>query len=375
MLKLNTLWGRNYEPLNLIEISEANLIDNYKYLVSLNRNIQVAPVLKSNAYGHGISLIGKVVDRLKAPFVCVDSLFEAYELTKAYVKTPILVMGYISPSSLKTKKLKYSFTIFNKEIVNALQQFQPNALVHVFVDTGMRREGIDLKELPSFLDFIQSANLRIEGLMSHFGMSDIPNNSLTQLQVENFSKAQEILKNKEIYPNWIHIANSSGLLNHKSFQGKFGNVARIGKAFYGYDPEGKNRNLKPALELTTHIAQIKNIEKGEKVGYDFTFTAKKDLILAILPIGYNDGVDRRLSNVGYVTIYGRNCPIIGRVSMNITTIDITRIKNVKVGDRVTVFSKDLAGNNSIEKASELANTIPHEMLIHLNPTTKRVFEP
>ena len=188
----------------------------------------------------------------------------------------------------------------------------------------------------------------------------------------SFENAQKIVEERGVKLKWVHIANSCGVLNAKYFKGKLGNTARVGKAFYGYDPEQLSNKLKPALILKSHIAQIKRLKKGEKVGYDFTYTAPRDTVIAILPIGYNDGVERNLSNIGVVTVKGKECRIIGRVSMNVTTIDVEGIKNVQVGDEVTVYSNNSKMNNSLDKAGTLARKITHEMLVHLTPSTKRI---
>ena len=166
------LLKRQYRALNTIEISQSALVHNYQYLSKMS-GLLIAPCLKSNAYGHDISLIGKIVDTLNPPFICVDSLYEAYDLSKAKVKNPILIMGYVSTISLQTKRLPYAFTVFNKEIVDGLNQYQPEAAIHIFVDTGMHREGIRVEELSEFLEYVQkNTRLKIEGLMSHFAMSD-----------------------------------------------------------------------------------------------------------------------------------------------------------------------------------------------------------
>jgi alanine racemase len=364
---------RSYQPLNIVEINKSNLLHNYNYLSSINKKIEIAPCLKSNAYGHGISVIGKIVDEFTPPFICVDSLYEAYELSKAKIKSHILIMGYVSLISLQTKKLPYSFTVFNKKTVDALNKYQSHAPIHVFVDTGMHREGVSIKELPALLQYIQTnTKLEIEGLMSHFAMSDKHNDKLTKQQVEAFQIAQKIVKDMGINPKWVHIANSCGILNHKNYKGELGNVARVGKAFYGYDPEGLDTKLKPALELKTYIAQIKKLKKGDRVGYDFTYTVPKDTTIAVLPIGYNDGVERNLSNVGIVTIKGQECSIIGRVSMNITVIEINNLGDISIGDEVTVYSNNPKMKNSVDNASNLANKITHEMLVHINQSTRRI---
>ncbi|MBI2420685.1 MAG: alanine racemase [Candidatus Levybacteria bacterium] len=372
MLRIKNFLGRNYQPLNLVEISRENIKSNYRYLSLINRNIKIAPVLKSNAYGHGISIVGKDFDNLNAPFICVDSLYEAYELLKIKVKTQILIMGFVSPKSLNTKKLPFSFAVYNKELVDAIEKFQPHAKVHIFVDTGMHREGVRLEELPAFVKYIQSnTHLEIEGLMSHFAMGDDIKNEDTRKQVEAFGTAKQILSDHGIKPKWIHIANSAGLLNSREYKNKLGNMARVGKSSYGIDPRKVNKDLKPALTLKTQIAQVKNLKKGEKVGYDFSYTAEKDMKMAIIPIGYFEGVDRRLSNKGYVLVKNKYCKIIGRVSMNISIIDVSHVLNAKVGQEVIVYSNNSSAKNSIQNSAKICNTIPYEILSHLASSTKR----
>lgn len=370
---LRRFFTRNYEALNKIIIFRVNLISNYKYLSSIATGIKVAPVLKSNAYGHGLTLIGKELDNKNAPFFCVDSLFEAYELSKAKIKTKILVMGYVSPKSLNTKKLPFSFAVYDFQSARVLNKYQKGAKIHIFVDTGMHREGVSLGELAEFVDYINSkTTLRIEGLMSHFGMAAKPNSSLTRKQVDNFQKAQKILKDKGVKAKFIHIANSEALLNNAHYKGKLGNTARVGKALYGICKEDKKNKLKPVMTLLTHVAQVKKLKKGERVGYDFTFTANDDLKIAILPIGYNDGIDRRLSNKGFVEVRGKLCKIIGRVSMNITIIDVTQVKDIRENTKAILFSQNPKAKNSISSSAELCDTVPYDLLVHFSPVMKRV---
>ncbi len=370
---IKNLFGLNYEPLNLIRISKTSLYANHKYLSSINKNIKIAPVLKSNAYGHGIGLIGREIDKLNPPFICVDSLYEAYELFKNNVLSNILIMGFVHPESLNTKKLPFSYAVFNKELAQSINKFQPHAKIHIFVDTGMHREGISLENLPGFLNFlIKNTNLEIEGLMSHFAMGENIKNLETQFQIKSFEKARKILKDNEIIPKWIHIANSAGILNSKNYKYALGNVARVGKSTYGIDPRRLNTKLKPALILTSKIAQIKDLKKGEKAGYDFTFTASKDIKTAIIPIGYYDGLDRRLSNKGFVRIKGKYCKIIGKISMNITVVDLSAVKHAKVGDDVLIYSDKPSDKNSVQNTAKLCGTIPYEILVHIERSTKRI---
>lgn len=352
-----------YHPLNRVEISRSKIKSNYKLLSGINKGIKVCPVLKSNAYGHGLVETAKIVDDMGAPFICVDSLHEAYELLKARIKTKILVMGYVDPGNIRFKKLPFSFAAYDLNHFLSLANSQPQAGIHLFVDTGMSREGVPIDQFESFLAGIPGTHyMKIEGLMSHFAAADKPNDKRTVGQVANFKKALNLLKRKNITPKWAHIANSSGLLNSGKYRlGQFTNMARCGIAFYGIDPEGKNKGLKQASRLVTHIAQVKSVRKGSFIGYDFTYQARKDMVTAVLPIGYNDGVDRELSSKGNVYIKGKLCPIIGRVSMNLTVADVSLVKGIKAGDEAEV--------NFIVSSK---TKIPYEFLVHLNPQTRRV---
>lgn len=368
---LNTfkgLFAKTYYPLNKILLSSKNLLANYQYLSSLNQKIRVAPVLKSNAYGHGIVNIAKILDSQGCPFFCVDSLYEAYELLNAKINTPILIMGYVNPENLKVKKLPFSYAAYDFNLLKIMSEYQKGAPVHIKVDTGMHRLGVPIDELESFLKkAIKLKNIQIVGLMSHLASGDKPSDGQTQKQIKNFQKAKEIFSSFNIKPKWIHLASTDGLASLNKQLSNFSNASRVGLGIYGVYP--KDRHLKPVLELRSQLVQVKSLPKGDKVGYLGTFVAKTDMLLGILPIGYNDGVDRRLSNIGSVLIKNKKCRIIGKVSMNITTIDLTGVKNPKIGQEVTVFSNDPGDPNSIEKSASLCKTIPYDLLVHLSPVS------
>lgn len=376
MLKqILNFFRKNYQTLNKIEISRANLLHNYHYLSSLSKKIKIAPVIKSDGYGHGIANVAKILESLDTPFLCVDSLFEAYQLQKARVKTKILVMGYTNPENFKIKKLSFSFAIFDLETAKILNQFQSDCNIHIFIDTGMHREGVTLEELPQFLDQNRKlTNLKIEGLMSHLASSESKNDPLFTKQIKEFKKAKEICKQFGINPKWYHIAATGSLINPQTrpIIGSVSNLARAGLALYGFSSSTFDKNLRPALKLTTKIVQIKKVLKGERIGYDGTFTAKTNMTIAVLPTGYYDGVDRRLSNKGIFLVNNKSCQILGKVSMNINIIDVSNIPNAKVGQEVIVYSPDLKDKNSIVESAKICKTIPYDLLVNLAETTKRV---
>ncbi len=367
--RIKAIIGKKYYPLNKITISESALIGNYRSFCKFNSKITIAPVLKSNAYGHGAKSIAKILDHLNPPFVCVDSLYEAYQLKKIGLKNQILITGYIDPKNLKIKRLPFAYVVYSLDQLKTIAKYQPNAQVHIKVDTGMHRMGIPISELANFID--QSRKIgktRIVGLMSHFAMADEPQSSLTLEQIENFKIAEKVFQDKNINLKWKHIAATDGLANIGKIE-NYSNLARIGIGLYGLGT--KKVRLRPVLELKSQIAQIKKLKKGDHVGYSGTFTAKNKTVLGILPIGYNDGLDRRLSNRGFVKVRNKFCPIVGRISMNIATIDITKIKNPLMGEEVLIFSKNASEVNSLENTAKICSTIPHDILVHLNPTSIR----
>lgn len=367
-----SVFRKSYYPLNKITISKSRLLHNYSYLSGISKNLKIAPVLKSNAYGHGINNVAKILDRVGAPFFCVDSLYEAYELLKLKIKTPILIMGFVHPENLKVKKLPFSFAVYDKKTAREINKYQPNSNIHIFVDTGMHREGIPIDEFSDFVKYIKNlGKLKIDGLMSHLGESEDPKNKNTLLQLKNFKFARKILKAEGIDPRWIHIGNSSAILNYNDYQDVIGNVSRSGIAIYGIDPAGVDKQIEPVLELKTYLNQVKPMQKNNSLGYSFTFKAAQNMVIGILPLGYHDGVDRRLSNKGVVKIEGRTCSIIGRVSMNLTTIDITNIQKPETGMEVVVYSRNKEDVNSIYNLAKKINTIPYDLLVNLTTSTRR----
>jgi alanine racemase len=372
---------KTYQVLNEITISREALVSNYNYFTKLNPQAHVAPVLKANAYGHGLHNIAQLVDtELSAPFICVDSLYEAYELSKLDIKTPILVMGYTSPENYGIwKKLPFSFSVFDKETLLALNQNQPGTKIHIKLDTGMCRLGLLPQDIPDFIDTLRTCNnLQVEGIFSHFSQADNPaKNTFTNRQITRFKEMTKQFEDAGFWFKWKHIAASSGA---SFLRDPYFNLIRLGLGFYGYTPFGPHtkegrvsrKKLKPALELTSHIAQIKEIGIGSEVGYGGAYKAKQKETIAILPLGYNEGLPRRLSNKGVVTLKnGAVCQIIGNISMDMTMIKLPRNNRAKVGDPVTIISKDSKNPNSLSRHSQLIGDIDYTLLTGLHPSIRR----
>ena len=190
-----------------------------------------------------------------------------------------------------------------------------------------------------------------------------------------YSKALEIMNQSGITPIWRHISASGG--TYKFSDQRF-NMIRAGLAHYGLnplegtDPYREKKSLLPALEFISTLVQIKNVPKGNVVGYGCTFTVKKNSVLGLIPAGYFEGVDRRLSNNGFVKIRNQFFPIVGRVSMNMTVIDISELKNPTVGEKVIIYSSQIKDKNSIANAASQIGVIPYELIVHIAESVKRI---
>ncbi len=286
-------------------------------------------------------------------------------------------MGYSPPEALKVNPYTFEYFVFDLGTAKALNKYHPGSKIHLFVDTGMSREGVSLDELSDFLTKLKKLkNLEIVGLCSHFCDADNPQSLLfARLQIKNFKMALKIVNDLGIYPKWKHISASSGAFK---IHDDIFNMIRCGQVHYGVspltnrDPYQNKLKLKPVLEFYSTLTQIKKVPKGTSVGYSRTFVCKKDTVLGLVPAGYFEGVDRRLSNRGFFKIRKQFFPIVGRVSMNMTVIDITKLTNPKVGEKVIVYSANSSDKNSVKNASIQAETIPYEILVHIIPSLKRM---
>lgn len=378
---MNFFTRRNYKTLNLIQIKRTALLHNFDYFQKLVPFYRICPVLKSNAYGHGLKLVGKLVEReIKPEFVCVDSLYEAYELSKEGIKTPIFIMGYTFPENFRFKKIDFILPVWDIETLKFLNFYQPGARVHLKIDTGMNRLGTKEDEVENFLrelKRIRKLRLRIEGIYSHLSVADDPKgDKKTEDQILLFKKIVSFFEKNGLVFKYKHINATAGTFR---FPDREFNVSRLGIGFYGISPFVKGtsednelkRKIRPALKLISHICQLKEVEKGESIGYGLKNKSRKRMKIGILPLGYSDGIDRRLSNKGVVLVKGKYCPVVGSVCMNMMAIDVSHLTKVKVGDEVVLFDNDNVKLNSVKEVAESLGTIPYEVLVRLSPLIRR----
>ena len=362
-----------YIPSVEILISKNNLLHNLEEYKKEYPQLSLAPVLKSNAYGHGILQIAKILGREGIVFFVVDSLCEAAVLRNDGCKSPILVIGYASPENINNGKLSnVAFTITGLEQLQAIARIiKTRKKFHLKIDTGMHRQGILPEQANDAIKIIKTSNfINLEGVCSHFANADDADAGFTKLQIERWEKA--VVPFKQNFPNlkFFHISATAGV----PYSGQiYANVARIGMGLYGIDTSSLTKlNLKPVLQMRSVISSVKMIPAGECVGYGITYKASKPVKVATVPTGYFEGVDRRLSNQGFLKVANRHCPIIGKISMNMTSIDITSLPEIKLGDSVIIISDNKNDFNSAEQMAKLAGITPYEILARIPQHLRRM---
>lgn len=367
-------------PLIEVGISKKALLHNFHTYQKAYPHVLLAPVLKSNAYGHDIGLIARLLDKEPIAFFMVDSLYEARRLRAAGVRSRIVVMGYVRPGDIVRSLLrKTDFAVTDIEQLRALgQTTRSTTQVHLKLDTGMHRQGISPEDIHEAIGILKgNAHLKLVGACSHFADADTEGSAHAQRQLTRWKEALSALEQEFPAIKYKHFAATKGVRFAHDAQT---NVARLGIGLYGFDTApGGTSELMPVLTLRSIIGELRTIAAGESVGYNATYTAAKETKVATIPAGYFEGIDRRLSNKGVVEVRGTFCPIIGRVSMNMTTIDVTQVAGVSVGDTVTLISRDLQLPNSIPNiaarvSSEEYRESEYVMLVHIPQHLKRVLE-
>lgn len=357
-----------------VEVSKQALQNNAQIIHGLLASgTKLLAVVKSNAYGHGLIETARILCA-QTDWFGVDNIDEAILLRDNGIKMPILIMGFTPPERIaEASKHDFRLTVYNY-LPNpaAFTKFPP---LHLKIDTGMSRQGILVSELPEFLKSLPR-NANIEGVFTHFADADnLEDRRYTEFQLANFKHALEILEKHKIKPEIIHASATTGLLTMPE---QF-NMVRLGVALYGlwpsvkFEKKFKDLNLKPALSWKTRIVQIKRIKTNTPVGYGITEKVKKDTVIAILPVGYYEGYGRVLSSVGHVLVAGRRCKVLGRISMNLTIVDISCVPTAKVWDEAVLIGSQSGEQISAEELAEKMGTISYEVITRINPLLPRVY--
>lgn len=354
----------SYSPIIEVLVYKDHLLHNINAYRRAAGNADIAPVIKSNAYGHGLSLVAEILDTQHVPFIVVDSLYEANLLRKEGIRSSILVIGFTPTENIRAAKRSIAFMVGTIAQLADLVQKRMQAEIHLKLDTGMHRQGILPEEFDGAIKLLlKDHKLSLEGLCSHLADADGDDPPFTKQQIKVWNDA--VKKSRVAFPSlkYWHLAATAGIRFGRDIDA---NVARLGKGLYGINPTPLwPIDLKPALEVRSVISALRTLTGGEHIGYNGTFETKCEMKVATVPVGYYEGVDRRLSNKGAYLVRGIPCPIVGRVSMNISSIDVSEIPDVKIGESVTIISADLKAPNSVENVAKLCGTISYEVLVRI----------
>ena len=366
-----------------IEVDTKALKQNLRVFRSLLKpQCLIMAVVKSNAYGHGLAGFSTAADKLGVDYFGVDSAIEGMTLRKNGIKKPILVLGYTLPEMIEkavVNNLSLSISSFSALDTLINLKLKKPVKIHIKVDTGMHRQGFLLNESNKLIKKLQvnKKKIVVEGLFTHFASAKNPSfPSYTLKQIELFNHWKGIFKNNGFNPI-CHAAASAGAILFP--QAQF-DMVRIGAGLYGIWPSIETKGyaeskfkLQPVLSWRTILAEIKNLPKGSQIGYDCTETLEKDSVIGICPIGYWHGYPRNLSSIGKILIKGHKTKILGRVSMDMIIVDLTGIKNIKVGDEVTLIGNDGKETLSLEEFATLADASTYEIIDRLNPLVERIY--
>ncbi|MFT3745162.1 MAG: alanine racemase [Pyrinomonadaceae bacterium] len=347
----------------------------------IGRDVEYMAVVKANAYGHGSVACARRLDEEGADWFAVASIEEAIELRMANIHKPILILGGVWAGHDLVIDHSLTPAVFTWEQAQALDRAASDRKakldVHLKFDTGMGRVGFRVDEAATIAAKLQSIkNLNVSGMMTHFAVADdLSQNDFTENQIASFRAVVEIFRATGFDPKYVDLANSPGAVAHPASRS---NLVRLGGILYGLGgdvlPAGIAKpELKPVMSVETSVMQVKKVPRGKTIGYSRTFTAERDSVIATISIGYHDGFRRGLSNVGQVIINGQIAPVVGRVSMDWTTIDVTDVGEVSIGDLVTVIGSQ--GSNEI-KAEEIArtlSTISYEVTCGISQRVPRIY--
>ncbi len=341
----------------------------------------VMAVIKADGYGHGAMEIAARLQN-KADYFGVATIDEAVELRKAGIETPLLILGYTSPSQVE-KNLRYNVeqTVYDyntaKKMSDTAVELGLEGKVHIAVDTGMTRIGVSPDEdgLAVIKQINNLPNLKIQGMFTHFSCADMTDKTYTYQQMERYDHLVDLLEKAEITIPVKHICNSAGIMefDHHRYD-----MVRAGIILYGmYPSEEVDKtalDLSPALSWKSHIVNIMEPKMNRGISYGATYVVDHPCKIATVSIGYADGYPRSLSNKGWVLIHGQKAPIVGRVCMDQMMVDITNIENVELEDTVTLIGRD--GNDviTVEEIADLSGSFNYEFTCDIGQRVPRIYK-
>jgi len=344
-------------------------------------NIGVMAVVKANAYGHGAVECARRLEAEGADWFGVALPEEGIELRNAGIAKPILCLaGFWEGQASACLQQQLVPVVYRLDMIEAFDRAARErgvvADVHVKVDTGMGRLGVRFDEVSEFAAALKkSQNIRVDGLMTHFAAADEPScGPLTQDQIQRFDTALATFRANGFEPTYKHLANSAGIFSQPL---AWGNLVRPGGVLYGLwrdilAPADRDVKLRPVMSLHSRITLLKWVPPGETVGYGCTFQASSKTLVATIPLGYDDGYLRALSNRGHAIIRGTYATVIGRISMDLTLIDVTGVPGVQQDDEVILMGHDAHLSVTAEELAKTAGTLSYEVTCGISQRVPRV---
>lgn len=374
----------NSAPLSWIEIDRGRLESNlaaFRNVIDPKSAMMI--VVKANAYGHGLEEVAPIVAP-RADWLGVNALDEALVLARLGIDKPVAILGY-TPLSRSADIVAHGFrqVIFRldaaERLSEAARKAKSEARIHIKIETGTNRLGIGIADLEDFLREVRKLpGLEIEGMYTHFAnIEDTLDPSFAKKQLERFREGITIAKRAGVEPALVHAGATAAVLLYPETH--FGMV-RVGIGAYGVWPSretrlaarerGKEIALEPVLSWKVRIAQVKDVAAGEFIGYGLTYEARRPMRVAVIPIGYYDGLDRQLSNTGRALVRGQPAAIVGRVAMNMIVLDVTAT-DAAPDEEAVLIGRQNGAEIRVEELAEKSGTIAYETLSRLHPSLPR----
>jgi alanine racemase len=377
--KLNVPMEIGIQRPTVAEIDLGALRSNFRALRRVAPHGELMVVVKADAYGHGAVGVARALLDEGCRHLGVATLDEARELRDRGVRARIyLQAGFFAEQAAEIVALDLTPFVFDASMIGLLDRAASSAgrydfPIHVKIDSGATRLGVMPPEIPDVVDAVRKASaVRLEGVCTLLANAGDPKSPITDAQLEVFNAALETFNAAGIKPSLIHVANSAALVLR--YDSHF-NLARPGLAIYGLPPVAAVRErveLQPVMTFKTRVMQLKRAPAGSGVGYGHTFIAPRDSLIGVLPVGYADGYRRGLQHGGEVIVRGRRAPVVGAVSMDLTTIDLTDVAGASVGDEVILWGESGGETISVNDVARLAQTISYEMLCTVGKRVPRV---
>ncbi|XOV91698.1 MAG: alanine racemase [Bacteroidota bacterium] len=369
-----------------IELSQSSLKSNFSFIrKKVGPDVRISSVVKANAYGHGIHEFVPMAEKCGIEHFSVASAFEAESVLEACQEdTSIMIMGILYDQDMAWAiENDIEFFVFNYDrlptVLEKSKETGKKARIHLEVETGANRTGMNSKEVPKALTFIKkhSDHIEFEGLCTHFGGAEsLSNKFKIDSQHKRYKEFMKLCKSRGIRPNHYHIACSAAAL---AYPETTYDMVRIGVAQYGFWPSpdifymhlqstGSTPNattLKRIFSWKTDVMDIRHVDAGEFIGYGTAYQAIRDMKVAVLPLGYSNGYPRAQSNRGHVLIKGKKAPVTGLINMNLFMVDISHIKEVKVGDEVVLVGRQNNNTINVSSFTDVTRLLNNEMLSRL----------